>query len=297
MLNTSLQTLKITLLNVGFSQVDKHWNYDNVVSPFGRLYLIKSGTARVFHHNRIFELKPGYLYLIPAYTFSRYQCDSKMEQFYLHFVEELSEGVSIYNRTDFSFETKATKADRLLFERLLELNPDRHLEKENPKDYDNHQTLKRFQNYNNSVPANQYVESNGIIMIMLSRFMIPDRIPDDAGPVTASRFHQTIAFIHQHLSEPLTVKGLAERCYMHPDAYSRVFLQKMGSRPLDYIHERRIERAKLLLSTTAHSIKEISHLIGYDNPNYFHRVFRRSLGHSPLEYRRSSNRSTPGITT
>jgi AraC-like DNA-binding protein len=287
MLNSSLQTLKITMLNVGFSQVDKHWNYDNVVSPFGRLYLIKSGNARVFHHNRVFELKPGYLYLIPRYSFSRYQCDSKMEQYYIHFVEELSEGVSIYDQADFKYETKASKSDKLLFERLLELNPDRHLEKEDPKDYDNHQTLKRFQNYNNSVPANQYVETNAIIMILLSRFIQEDRLREDTTPIAASRFHQTISYIHQHLAEAITVKSLADRCYMHPDAYSRVFFQKMGRRPLDYIHEKRIERAKILLSTTDHSIKEISHLIGYENPNYFHRVFRRAMNYSPLDYRRS----------
>lgn len=290
MLNTSLHTLKITLLNVGFSQVDKQWNYDNVVSPFSRLYLIRSGNARVFHHNRVFELKAGYLYLIPAYSFSRYQCDSKMEQYYIHFVEELSDGISIYNQADFKFETKASRPDRLLFERLLHLNPERHLEKENPKDYDNYQTLKRFQNYNNSVPANHYVESNAIIMILLSRFIRQDGSQEDSAPIAASRFQQTISFIHQHLAEPITVKALAGKCYMHPDAYSRLFLQKMGRRPLEYIHEQRIERAKILLSTTAHSIKEISHLIGYDNPNYFHRVFRRMMSHSPLDYRRSAQK-------
>src|SRR6478609_7785694 len=218
MLNNSLQTLKITMLNVGFAMVDKNWNYDNVVSPYGRLYLIKSGNAKVFHHNKVFELKPGYLYLIPALSFSRYQCDSKMEQFYIHFVEELSEGVSVYNQTDFIYETKAGKQDKLLFERLLELNPDRHLEKENPKDYDNPQTLKRFQNYNNQTPANNYVEGNAIIMILLSRFMKQDGKHEDAPTVHSLRFHQTLSYIHQHLTEAITVKSLADRCYMHPDA-------------------------------------------------------------------------------
>jgi AraC-like DNA-binding protein len=289
MLNSSLQSLKITLLNVGFSMVDTKWNYDNVVSPFWRLYLVKSGEAKVFHHNRVFELKPGFLYLVPALSFSRYQCDTKMDQYYIHFFEELPEGSSVYNQTDFIYETKATKADKLLFERLLELNPDRHLSKENPKDYDNQQTLRRFQDYNNQVPANKLVESNAIIMILLSRFMKHTGVHDDVPAIPSLKFQQTVSYIQQHLPEPLTVKALADRCYMHPDAYSRLFLQKMRQRPLDYIHEQRLERAKLLLKTTSHSIKEISHLVGYDNPTYFHRLFRRALACSPVDYRKSFN--------
>jgi AraC-like DNA-binding protein len=291
MFNTPIQSLKITMLNVGYSMVDKHWNYDNVVSPYGRLYLIKSGNAKVFHHNRIFELKPGFLYLIPALTFSRYQCDFKMEQYYIHFLEELSEGLSVYNQTNFIYEIKSGKTDRLLFERLLELNPDRHLLKEDPKDYDNHQTLKRFQDYNNLVPANKILESNAIIMILLSRFMSDESSSEELPSIPSLRFHQTVAYIQQHLPETLTVKSLADRCYMHPDSYSRLFLQKMGRRPLDYIHEQRLERAKLLLTTTSHSIKEISHLIGYDNPTYFHRLFRRALICSPNHYRKSFNKT------
>ena len=124
-------------------------------------------------------------------------------------------------------------------------------------------------------------------MILLSRFMKQDGKHEDAPTVHSLRFHQTLSYIHQHLTEAITVKSLADRCYMHPDAYSRLFLQKMGRRPLDYIHEQRMERAKLLLSTTSHSIKEISHLIGYENPTYFHRVFRRALTCSPVDYRKS----------
>ena len=212
--------------------VDTNWNYDNVVSPFWRLYLVKSGEAKVFHHNKVFELKPGFLYLVPALTFSRYQCDTKMDQYYLHFIEELPEGVSVYNQTDFTYETKATKTDRILFERLLELNPDRHLLKENPKDYDNQQMLRRFQDYNNQVPPNKLFESNAIIMILLSRFMKQTGIYDGVPAAPSLKLQQTVTYIQQHLPEPLTVKALADRCYMHPDAYSRLFLQKMRQEEL-----------------------------------------------------------------
>lgn len=285
-MNLAFQSLKINLLNVGFSSLDKTWNYDNVVSPFWRLYYIRSGSGVVFHHNMTFQLKPRHLYLVPAYTFSRYQCSSSMEQYYLHFTEELSEGRSIFGQSGFVFEVKAAKNDRILIERLLELNPGRHLEKEDPKDYDNHQTLKRFEAFNNRIPAGDYVETNAIIMILLSRFMKHEHPTYEAPVVSPTRFHEVLSHIHKHLATNLTVKALADKCYMNPDYFSRLFLQRTGRRPLAYIHEKRIDRAKLLLSSTGHSAKEISHLIGYENPAYFHRLFHRMNGISPQEYRR-----------
>ena len=111
-MNKSLHSLRITLLNIAHVHLDKRWNYDNVVSPFSRLYYIKSGRARVYHHDCVFELRAAHLYLIPSFTFTRYKCDSKMEQIYVHFLEEVGVGLSIYNLKSFQYEIKANTLSR-----------------------------------------------------------------------------------------------------------------------------------------------------------------------------------------
>lgn len=285
-MNTLFQNMKITLLNVSYSAVDQSWNYDNVVSPYWRLYLITAGQARIFHHNQTFELKPGHMYLIPAFSFSRYTCDSKMEQFYIHFVEEVGEGESIYNNAGFEYEVKANDIDIRLFERLLNINPGRHLDKEDPKDYENHQTLKRFENYNNQLPPNIYIETNAIISLLLSRFVNINFSKPIGQNDNPAKLNEALSFIHKNLSKPITVKLLADKCYMNADYFSRLFYERMKVRPLQYIQDRRIERAKLLLSSTGHSIKQISHLIGFENPTYFTRLFRKATNHSPVAFRK-----------
>ena len=70
-----LQLLKLNLLNIGFASLDDSWDFDNVFSPFSRLYYITSGTAKVYHNNQVFHLKPNHMYLIPSNTYSRYKCD------------------------------------------------------------------------------------------------------------------------------------------------------------------------------------------------------------------------------
>jgi len=56
-----LQSLQISLLNIGYAHLDAHWDYDNVISPFSRLYYITKGSALVYHNNKEFELKPGFI--------------------------------------------------------------------------------------------------------------------------------------------------------------------------------------------------------------------------------------------
>lgn len=73
-MNKILQSLKLSLLNVGYAKLDTSWDYDNVISPFSRLYLITKGSAKVYHSYEEFDLKPGHLYLVPSFTYSGYQC-------------------------------------------------------------------------------------------------------------------------------------------------------------------------------------------------------------------------------
>lgn len=66
----------------------------------------------------------------------------------------------------------------------------------------------------------------------------------------------------------------------------RLFLERVGTSPLDYIIRRRIERAKSLLSSSPLQVKEVADSLGYDDPFYFSRQFKRYCGVSPQHWRR-----------
>lgn len=121
-MNKILQELKVSLLNADHILLDRNWDYDNVLSPYSRMYFIKSGAGKIYHSNGAFDLKPGYCYLIPSFTYSRYKCDNAMEQYYIHFLEEVGKGLSIYNLHNFIYESQATGITEGLFHRLLEIN-------------------------------------------------------------------------------------------------------------------------------------------------------------------------------
>ncbi|MGN6494098.1 MAG: helix-turn-helix domain-containing protein [Agriterribacter sp.] len=287
-MNESLQLLKVSLLNIGYARLDKSWDYQDVISPFSRLYLIKSGTAKVYHHQQVFTLKKDHLYLVPSYTYSRYKCDNRMEQFYIHFLEEIGAGISLYNKCTFLYERKAAAIDKLLFERLLEINPHRSLGKSDPKVYDNKTMLQNFAELNHRSTARDAIETQGVLKILFSGFIKSDQADASSTADISKRLSEVMQYIGEHISEDITVQHLASHCHLNPDYFSRIFKKHTGMRPLEYLHTKRIERAQLLLTTTAHSLQEIADMVGLCNISYFNRIFTRLSQRTPAAYRKAN---------
>ncbi len=285
-MNKSLQDLNLSLLNAARVQLDDQWNFDNVISPFSRLYLIEKGGGKVYHHQQQFELKAGYLYLIPSFSYSRYRCEDHMEQTYVHFLEDIGNGLSIFSTQSFVYERPASDLDRQLFHRLLEINPHRGIERSDPKTYDNRAFTQKLLALNNSITPRVLIETQGILKILLSGFIL-DTAATRLQPLQSKRIADVLYYISEHLEHNLTVQQLAAWCHLNPDYFSRIFREQIKMRPLDYIQLKRIERAQLLLTTTNYSLKEIASLVGLPNISYFNRIFSRISGQTPSGYRKA----------
>ncbi|MEQ8421157.1 MAG: AraC family transcriptional regulator [Arenibacter algicola] len=279
-----LQSLKLALLNVGYAKLGPLWDYDDVISPFIRLYYITEGSAMVYHSNEAIELKPGHIYIIPSYTFGRYKCDEYHEQYYISCLEEIKNGYSIFNFSSFIFESKANPMDLYYFKRLLELNPNRQLENNNPKVYDNRPTLMDFEKRNEELSPSAYMETHAILEILTSRF-IKDMNTQSTKSNVKKEFGMVLNYIHENLHENLTVKQLADFCHLNTDYFSRVFNESFGMRPNKYIQSKRIERAQLLLLSTNNSLKQIAEKVGLENLSYFNRIFKSHTGVTPGIFR------------
>jgi YesN/AraC family two-component response regulator len=73
-----------------------------------------------------------------------------------------------------------------------------------------------------------------------------------------------------------------------PSYISKIFRQHTGVSPSEYITELRIERAKTLLETRRDLlIRDVSLLVGYNDPYYFSKAFKKITGHWPTQYQES----------
>ncbi|RYC69722.1 AraC family transcriptional regulator [Spirosoma sordidisoli] len=282
----ALLTLKLRLLHCGYTQLGAEWQFDGVISPFSRLYLVTDGEAWVWHHQQKFTLRPGWLYLIPSFSLSRYHCDSRMTQFYVSMLEETENGLSVFDVLPFGYEMPALEIDQRVFERLLALNPARSLQNIDPKVYDNQPNLLSFNQSGPGQSAGQLLETQGILLQLLSRFvgLQSDDLSQQAG--ARIQLRSVLNYIHTHLAEKINVEQLAALQHLNTDYFSRQFQKLLGIRPIDYIINKRLERAQLLMMTSSLTLQAIAEQVGIADIYYFSRLFKRRFGVSPGQFRK-----------
>lgn len=91
-------------------------------------------------------------------------------------------------------------------------------------------------------------------------------------------------YIINHFAEPVTVEQLADHFSVSHSSLYRKFIKRYQMSPKRFLLEYRIDRASILLSTTDHSVQEVSNSVGFDDPFYFSRVFKEIRGVSPRRY-------------
>ena len=105
---------------------------------------------------------------------------------------------------------------------------------------------------------------------------------DSEGNIIAD-IQQTIQ--EQFHSPDFNISMLAMMLKLSPAYLGRVFIERTGTRLVDYLSDIRLEHACKMLRETTVPVKEICAASGYLDANYFARLFRRKVGMSPVEYR------------
>jgi AraC family transcriptional regulator len=288
-MNKTISKSTFSLLNADCVKLNKNWNYRNIISPFYRLYLIEDGDGKLYTPEDSQILEKGYLYLIPSFTICNYTCSGYLHQYYLHLAEESTDGTSLFLWNRKIFKVKANASDRVNFRRILDINPGRGLTKsENPKVYEKRRIIEGFQELNNVLPVSAYMETQGVILQLLSRFLASADFEFGKNNVIPSRISNAIHYIQTNIEQEITVTHLAARANQNADYFSRIFTEHMRERPLAYIQSKRIERAQYLIPTTDLSFTEIAGQTGFETLSYFSRIFKNMTGQRPSEYKRKS---------
>ena len=104
-------------------------------------------------------------------------------------------------------------------------------------------------------------------------------------PDSRQKITRTLAYMKQHLDQPLHLDTLAAIANLSRSRYSALFKEQTGFAPMDYFNRLRMHRACQLLDTTDFNVKSVASRLGFQDPLYFSRVFRSITDVSPVEYR------------
>lgn len=96
---------------------------------------------------------------------------------------------------------------------------------------------------------------------------------------------KAIQFIHEHLSEPLTLEKIALYVNINASYLSTLFKSCTGYRINDYINKRRITISKNLLAETHLPLDLVATQCGFNNYPYFCTIFKKSVGICPSAFR------------
>ena len=97
---------------------------------------------------------------------------------------------------------------------------------------------------------------------------------------------RAIAYIDEnYMHDSLSLNTVAAEAEVSANYLSAVFSQSMKKTFVEYVTEKRMEKAKKLLKSTSLSSGEIAARTGYKDSHYFSFVFKKTQGMSPREYR------------
>ena len=106
-----------------------------------------------------------------------------------------------------------------------------------------------------------------------------------ADPITP--LGKVQAYVMDHPSEPFSVERLAGLAGVSERSIARLFVEKLGVTPHDFIEGVRLDHARNLLEATDLALKVVAFDSGFATPERMRAAFQRRVGVSPLQYRES----------
>jgi AraC family transcriptional regulator len=116
---------------------------------------------------------------------------------------------------------------------------------------------------------------------MLNTFRIVE------GSLPAWRARRTLHYIEENLSARITTVRLASQSNLSPSHFCRAFKRTFGVTVHAYVMRRRVEHAKLLMTSTSAALSDIAVQCGLSDQSHLTRWFRRVVGVTPGSWRRN----------
>jgi AraC family transcriptional regulator len=101
------------------------------------------------------------------------------------------------------------------------------------------------------------------------------------------RLRRVPDYVQEHLSENISLVGLAGIADLSAMHFARQFRMRTGLSPYQYVLRQRLQRAKMLLAATHHTLVDIAYETGFSSQAHLTSTFTRRVGDSPARYRLS----------
>lgn len=100
---------------------------------------------------------------------------------------------------------------------------------------------------------------------------------------------EAMVYINNNFREHISLDFLADKFFISPSYFSKIFRKISGNTFTDYLNGVRVKEAQRLMRETNFSIAQIAKKVGFGSSTHFGRIFKNHTGMSPLSYKKASD--------
>ena len=109
-----------------------------------------------------------------------------------------------------------------------------------------------------------------------------------SNPYLPGALQNAMACIRENLATNLRISEICRTACCSETKLLQLFKSHLNMTPVQYITDQRLRLGQNLL-TTKRTVKEVSHLVGFQDPGHFSRLFKKRFGTLPSSARSESN--------
>ena len=94
------------------------------------------------------------------------------------------------------------------------------------------------------------------------------------------------SYIRFHPERSFTIEQLSAMAHLSPAYFQVLYKRTFGITCINDVIECKLSQAKILLSSTNHSVQDIAAMLGYNEVYHFIRQFKKNTGLTPLSFRK-----------
>lgn len=133
-----------------------------------------------------------------------------------------------------------------------------------------------------------------LIFLLVKNCPTAGKKPSEKALRAGERIKIMLQYIQEHYNEELSLAKIAGSAAVSENECLRCFRSMIGSTPIQYVKQVRIQKAAELLVSTDRKISGIGAECGFQEMSYFAKTFRELKGCTPGEFRKHN---TPSVRT
>lgn len=124
-----------------------------------------------------------------------------------------------------------------------------------------------------------------LVFLLAKHSHSTEKMPSEKALRDGERIKVMLQYIQTHYDEELSLAKIAGSAAVSANECLRCFRAMIGSTPIQYIKQLRIQKAAELLLTTDLKVSDIGARCGFQEMSYFAKTFRELKGCTPSEFR------------